>query len=86
MTETRTIAERTYGQKLVRVDHNPSGDSEVDKIKQTFADAIDMVDAIPVERLQNDNERQMGKSAKAEAIRSLLNASMLAVYAATASK
>lgn len=35
--------QQTYGQKQVRLSHNPSGNTEVDEMKQKIADAIDQL-------------------------------------------
>jgi hypothetical protein len=42
---TMSEAEPTYGEKLVRIDFNPSGDKLVQDIKQFSADIIDMVES-----------------------------------------
>jgi len=36
----------TYGQKAVGISFNPSGDDKVAKVKQMYADIIDMLDGI----------------------------------------
>ncbi len=38
--------EQTFGQKAVGLSFNPSGDDEVGKAKQIFANAIDQLDVL----------------------------------------
>jgi len=40
--------ELTYGQKAVGLSFNPSGDDKVAKVKQMYADIIDMMDDIRI--------------------------------------
>lgn len=38
------MEERTYGQKAVGLDFNPSGSPRVDKVKTLYAEIIDLLD------------------------------------------
>lgn len=43
MSENALVREQTYGEKAVGLQFNPSGMSEVDRIKQKYAEIIDML-------------------------------------------
>jgi hypothetical protein len=46
MSEDR---EMTYGEQLVGLTFNPSGDEKVQKVKELYAQIIDLVNELPVE-------------------------------------
>ncbi len=69
----------TKGERLVRVDFNVSGSSEVDQIKTEAARLIDRIEALPSS--DGDTARH-----KALAITAIEEGSMWGVKAATASQ
>ena len=69
----------TKGERLVRVDFNVSGSSEVDQIKTEAARLIDRIEALPSR--DGDTARH-----KALAITAIEEGSMWGVKAATASQ
>lgn len=64
--------EQTFGQKAVGLSFNPSNDSTVDKVKQTFADVIDLVENI-------EGKSYLGNTLKGMAIRACIAAQMAVV-------
>ena len=70
--------ELTRGQKLVGIRFNPSELSDVDIIKQKFADTIDMMDKI----INTSNDKQQIEFAK-DSIKQIIQAQMLTVKAIT---
>ena len=50
-----TVIPLTYGQKMVGLFFNPSGDDKVTKAKQLMAEAIDLVEEAHAERTDNGN-------------------------------
>lgn len=65
---------KTLGQKLVKVDFNPSNDSLVNDLKKDFANLIDKVNNI-----KQENERSARAREVAISIQHLQTASMFAV-------
>lgn len=81
MLEGEEKKELTFGQKAVGVRFNPSGMSEVDKIKQQFADIIDTLNDF-----RNETNPSMSSEAKrlaSIAITEAQGAQMWAVKALT---
>lgn len=70
--------ELTKGQKLVGIKFNPSELSNVDIIKQKFADTIDMM----YEIIDSSNDKQQIEFAK-DSIKQIIQAQMLTVKAIT---
>ena len=64
--------ELTFGQKAVGVRFNPSGMSEVDEVKQTFADIIDKIE-------QRPGQTYLANTFKGMAIRATITAQMAVV-------
>lgn len=54
MSEKQTL---TYGQAAVGIKFNPSAISDVDEMKQKFADLIDNMDALRAESSSNEQKR-----------------------------
>ncbi len=71
--------ELTYGEKVVGLDFNPSGDENVQKIKELYAEVIDLIgnydNSREISKIRNDFEKQ--------AISLALQAQMMAVKAVT---
>ncbi len=81
MTENQNVAAApnlSYGQKAVGVSFNPSGDPEVNKVKQSVADVIDHMQA-----LRTSTESSEVKRLASVAITELQAAQMWAVKALT---
>jgi len=75
------VKELTFGQKAVGVRFNPSGNSEVDKCKQGFADLIDQMNDF-----RNESNPSLSSEARRHAsiaITELESAQMRAVKALT---
>lgn len=72
------MSELTFGQKAVGLPFNPSGDDEVAKAKQIFADAIDQLND-----LRNSTSSQEVKRLTSVAITETQGAQMWAVKAIT---
>lgn len=68
--------EMTYGEKLVGLNFNPSGDEDVNKVKKLLAEAIDIV-------RNRDNISEVHMTLKNRATNDLLEAQMMAVKAIT---
>lgn len=47
--ENEEIAATSYGQKLVGLSFNPSGDEKVQRVKEMYAAVIDLLNNLPVE-------------------------------------
>jgi predicted aminopeptidase len=70
--------EQTYGQKLVSLNFNPSGENIVDVTKQAHANIVDSLQAV----VENSEDPMQVEIAKA-AIQDQLRAQMMAVKAFT---
>lgn len=66
------MEELTFGQKAVGLTFNPSGNEKVDKVKQSFADIIDMIEDITA-------LSYLGNTLKGMAIRACIKAQMAVV-------
>lgn len=64
--------EQTFGQKAVGINFNPSGEDKVGKVKQTFADLIDIANEI-------ETTTYLGNTFKGMAIRACIEAQMALV-------
>ena len=79
MSETeQSTPDLTYGQKAVGIKFNPGKSSDVDKVKQTFADLIDLVEA---HRTANDS--RFANTLKTYAVQTLVAAQMAVVKVVT---
>lgn len=57
MPVEETSAELSYGQKAVGLTFNPSGDENVQKVKELYAQIIDLVNSLPVESVPSEKLR-----------------------------
>ena len=64
--------ELTFGQKAVGLTFNPSGDELVNKVKQSFADLIDIANGV-------ETSSYLGNTLKGMAIRGCIEAQMALV-------
>lgn len=77
----------TTGEKIVRTKFNASGSSDVDEIKNAFAELIDKVEELAHKQLENDmTEERSNEIARLanSSIYGLESAAMYAVKALTA--
>ena len=75
--ESHERQELTYGQKLIGIDFNPSGDPNITKVKQLAADMADVL---------HDNcncESEQGKLIYEQASVAILQAQMLVIKSLT---
>jgi hypothetical protein len=72
--------ELTFGEKAVGLNFNPSGDAKVKRLKELYAEIIDIVldDARP-----NNADTTLGGRIRGRAINDAIGAQMWAVKAAT---
>lgn len=76
--DTQVVRELSYGEKLVRVDFNPSESDMVLQIKVTYAEMIDILDEKRQKSESSEQKRQLSI-----AITEAQNACMRAVAAYT---
>lgn len=68
--------ELTFGQKLVGLTFNPSGDDQVGQVKQIFADMADLIQTLqPTE----DQDKYLWNTIKGECVRKILDTQMIVV-------
>ncbi len=80
-----TEREQTFGEKLVRLNFNPSAKDNVSTIKKTFADAADLIHNYYVDPIFNGaSVTQEETNNYNDAINAIKVASMQSVYLLTA--
>lgn len=73
----------TFGEKLVGLSFNPSGNEKVDKAKKLFADAADLLKDHVIEIREKKGISTMGADIFSHAIGEILNAQMCTVKVLT---
>ena len=73
----------TFGEKLVGLSFNPSGNEKVDKAKKLFAEAADLLKEHIVEVREKKGLSLMGADIFSHAIGEILNAQMCTVKVLT---
>ena len=73
--ETKSKKEITFGQKLVGLTFNPSGDEKVTKAKQLCAELADLLEEVN----KNQESSYLGNTFYGGAIRRILDAQMWSV-------
>ncbi len=76
-----TEKELTHGQKLVGLSFNPSGDANVQRLKELAAEQIDVLDTIHAERGERPDYDT--NTIHGEAVRRVMDAQMWTVKDAT---
>jgi hypothetical protein len=73
----------TFGEKLVGLNFNPSGNEKVDKAKKLFAEAADLLKSHILEKREKEGVGVMSADLFSHAIGEILNAQMCTVKVLT---
>lgn len=75
--------ELTFGEKLVGLNFNPSGNEKVDRAKKLFAEAADMLKEHIIEERANEGVSMMKADLFSHALTEIVNAQMCTVKVLT---